>query len=98
MIPQSSRLKPMPKEDFGSNFGEPTGDESDNRRPGPSDSTNANKRKRSETSKAGGSTPAATVVGKDSVSGRPAKKPRGKRGFLQRIAEMPLELLFEVSS
>lgn len=89
---QSSRLKTMHNEESAE-------DESDGLRAGPGATTNAKKRKRTAINKSGGSTPVVTAPGENEGSARPVKsKPRGKRGFLHRIAEMPLELLFEVSS
>ena len=100
---QSSRLKAQPKvDDVEFKYVDSSGDESDDAAAGSSTKTGS-KRKR----KSGGSTsalakgkgvamPSATLLGLKDESGRPTKKFRGKRGFLQQIAEMPLELLFEV--
>ena len=96
MTRQSRRLK----ETAQPKYAESESDMDD--QPGPS--SRPLKRKRKAESPASSATPvnakvaAATV--KDEVADkeitRPAKRVRGKRGVLQQLVEMPLDLLFEV--
>lgn len=104
---QSTRLKAKPKTDDGESKYVLSSDdeyESDEPLAGPSSATTkvrGSKRKRkaaapSSSATKSAATSATTLLGQKDDSGRPTKKLRGKRGFLQQIAEMPLELLFEV--
>ena len=100
---QSSRLKALPKVDEGEfKYVDSSGDESDDAVAGPSTKVGSKRKRKSKDSPSAGTkgkavaTSSATLLGVKDDSGRPTKKFRGKRGFLQQIAEMPLELLFEV--
>jgi hypothetical protein len=69
--------------------------------PGPSSKPLKRKRKAESptSSSAGPANVAATTVKSEAVDKelvRPAKRVRGKRGILQQLVEMPLDLLFEV--
>jgi hypothetical protein len=96
-------LKALPKvDDVEFKYVDSSGDESDGAAAGPSTKTGSKRKRKSKDSTPasakgkGVATPSATLLGVKDDSGRPTKKFRGKRGFLQQIAEMPLELLFEV--
>ncbi|KAF5324664.1 hypothetical protein D9611_004168 [Ephemerocybe angulata] len=107
---QSSRLKtkgkaPVKYEEDSDHDYDVTMDEPSSSNGTPQKAPNKRKRKAASPAVAGpsslkreegASTSATTLVGVKNEDERPAKRVRGKRGILQQLAEMPLELLFEI--
>lgn len=93
MTRQSSRLKAQEKT-VQPNYAESDSDM--DVEPGPSN--RPLKRKREADSPTPANAVAATAKNEATTKdvSRPAKKVRGKRGVLQQLVEMPLDLLFEV--